>query len=259
MVQISALLLKQWAKGRYKVFRSKFVFGVPCSRCQVKEARFTIFNSKKESSRFCTECLPKGSYNCSTCHLNYSGEIKTEKFNGEEICKFCFQDVKTCSECKLDFIDNEMTYYKRKMLCESCYEYFKRVQDGQADNMDCKPIITRVLEKSDSLKVFGVELECIVENDYNSNCHALKHFDIVNDESLSDGGEEFVSHRVAYNHSGIKIMKNFTKFAKEHLWIDKTCGFHLHIFIHKDYFTLANFQKIIRGYMNMEDFFFRAA
>lgn len=111
------------------------------------------------------------------------------------------------------------------------------------------------LKVSDTFNTFGIELETIVKNRYDMGDKGLAFFRIVGDGSLSHDGAEFVSS-VLENKKGFGIIEDFGKFAKEHLEVNRSCGFHVHLFMHDKLQTMENLQKIFKAYYNTQDFWF---
>jgi hypothetical protein len=117
---------------------------------------------------------------------------------------------------------------------------------------------TEKLTREDSFNVFGCEIESIVDEEFDLEEYpVLRYFKITDDGSLSKNGIEFVSQPLPNTQLGHSVLKDFHKqFARKHLHIDKSCGLHLHIFIHNELVNVDNLKKILLGYKKMENVFY---
>lgn len=219
-----------------------------CQLCNKKVySLYTVYFSNKAKREICSACT-KNTVRCTECSREFY-KVNMYGFKDRKICEYCHRKVKQCQTCNKDFIS-----HNKKKVCASCGNYKEILK--KSSKMRCLPLFKRELTKKDNLEVFGVELETICKHNINLNHPYLKHFEKTDDASLSSGGREFRSHRLRLNDKGITTLKNFTKLAKGTMGVDTSCGFHLHLFIHKEYQTLKNFKNIIKGYQLMERFFY---
>jgi len=113
------------------------------------------------------------------------------------------------------------------------------------------------LTLKDSFNIFGIELEAICRKSYTTKKNeALKYFHITDDGSLEgDTGREFVTTPLPID-KGIDIIKNFIKDMGKKLDVNRSCGFHVHLYVDKEHQTLDMMKKIMYAYYKLELLFF---
>ena len=206
---------------------------IECVNCGESFERESCIHSDVDNEWYCRNCHDETFSECDGC-----GRI-------------CFHD-------DLEYIDNDDASY-----CSECLDNRdNNDEDGELyiphKEKATALVDTDNLSKSDSFNVFGCEIESIVDEEFNIDDYpVLRYFKIVDDGSLSKNGVEFVSMPLPNTKLGMSVLSDFQKkFAKEHLHIDKSCGLHLHIFIHNEMVNVENLKKILLGYKKMENVFF---
>jgi len=268
-----------------------------CDNCGAILSKLTrVYNRSYNHNKYdsiCDACLEEPVANCKIFYCNgcgeyYSVDEVTSNDDGEQFCEECWRDLyTTCSNCNIILLIDDSTSvgcdtYCRHCIdnyfyvCDSCVDYVHQddVHNGGDCNVYCSDcydenrnnnfkdyasgiIDIRGLSKKDSFNVFGVEIEAIANNEFDNEVDALKHFQIVEDGSLSESGVEFVSVPLP-NPSGFKIISDFyNNFAKGELKINKSCGLHIHLFYPYELITCTNLKKIILGYQNLEPLFYK--
>lgn len=173
-----------------------------------------------------------------------------------------------CADCGEDIEPFEPNYceYHDLHYCEPCYEGHAECDDERRDNGLREQ---RVNEKStryigaqrgtivQSLRPFGVEIECLI-NDAHSLRHNLpKDVGVTGDGSLSDNGVEIQTPPVA-GFAGEQLIKKVTRtLADYEARIDRSCGLHVHLDTKE--FTPTNWQTLQAVwilYLTFEDVLF---
>jgi hypothetical protein len=204
----------------------------------------------------CKACYKEREDEFGVCNSCDSPVLNGRQDNGGELfCNDCYYETyEFCSRCDCEvFRDDAYSDDDGNSYCPNCWEDSNRSSlKEHADRL----VDVKKLTEGDSFKVFGVELEAIAQDEYESRDSRLNHFTVVEDGSLNEQGLEFVSVPLP-NPRGFKVIHDFcSDFAREHLHVDGSCGYHVHLFVHPSLQTAKNLKKIWLAYHRLEQFFF---
>lgn len=114
------------------------------------------------------------------------------------------------------------------------------------------------LTNDDAFDVFGVELETVCPRSSYTNQKIARFFEQTPDGSIHPDGRgrgiEWVS-RPMDGKTGKVALQEFEKFAvKNRIGVNKTCGYHLHLFFPRYLQNLKTMKKVILAYYFSEKF-----
>ena len=210
----------------------------------------------------CEDCYNDNYFTCSDCADVFSLNREHYIDNLERsVCHHCIDNYFECNNCGgMCYVEDGVTLNNDTFLCSDCADARRSsVVDLCRDNVK-NVLDVRCLSRKDSFNVFGVEVEAIVDNDIDtSSCFdgGLDYFSVVEDGSLSCNGLEFVSVPLGCDMKGYDVLRKFCDgFGSDYLSVDKSCGFHIHLYMDKDLVTINNLKKIIIAYKRLEELFF---
>ena len=174
----------------------------------------------------------QGNY-CANCHetmLSEGGVNNTRGFRFCSVpCRDSFRRLKSSS------------WYQENLLGSSQVTDFNQSAEG-----------------GDAFKFFGIELETLVNKNFDVRGEPTKYFKATGDGSINGRGVpiEFVSGVLNAKNGGFEKVKKFTEVLSESATVNTSCGFHLHLFIPQGMRNIQSIKKLFFAYQKAEGFFF---
>jgi len=230
---------------------------VKCQDCGSYEQGNEAYETA-QGKIICRRCMTDFYYTCDDCEAIVSESEINEVYNGDRrVCNRCYRHYIECEGCGEYIHEDEA----QRNYCNQCAEE----HEGEEDEENCRApeldtfVKIAELKPEDTFNILGMELEFIRKDvgtfDYEHEDIACLGF--TEDGSLSSGGKEALvpPFRIGDMKAEEKVHKAMDHLNKEGK-VNKTCGYHCHLFFHPDLNTTENIKKLMFGYIKAEDFLF---
>ncbi len=220
-------------------------------------------NAEKFSYRngyICSMCMDEHFYHCGDCENIYRNSTGQENSNGDMVCVSCFEEnYFTCDNCNSVYHNDN---YGHDGVCESC-ESDEQESNDITRHYKNLPELMGTAHGSiiKSLRGFGAELETNF-SDYDERDDTAEKLPgslgISFDGSIhGDYGIEFQTPKIAGDRGEKYITDICEKINNGGGFIDKSCGYHLHIDMPEtaegQYRSLAKIKALWSFYLTFED------
>jgi len=221
-----------------------------CEECSEIKNKNEI--SYKDETYICKSCFDRLYSLCDFCD-EYKREENCSYDESDKVCcEDCRYDIYRCDSCGY-FVHSDDTYSCdncERIFCEDCY-YNNHSECGIYDNdKTLDKIPSADTNKSDTKGYYcGIELEVLATAELNRN---KDEFKCVEDGSIASGcdgdedgygeGCEFVSAPLQ-NDAFERVVKPFVTKNSARCYVNRTCGYHLHIGLKPHQIDNATFYK----------------